>query len=81
MSDIQGRGMDKLIQILGTTKLTLDELTNRFVSKQKTMTRDELVRCALEIDVIRVNVRIVYQELIHQFPEEYRKILHTPISS
>ncbi len=81
MSDIQDRGMDELIQILVTTKITLDELTDRFASHKEHMTRTELVRCALEIDVIRVNVRVVYKELIHKFPEEYSKLLNTPISS
>ncbi len=79
MSDIQNRGMDELIQILITTKLTLDELTDKFVTRTKPMTRSELVKCALEIDTIRVNVRVVYKELVHQFPEEYRKIIQTPI--
>jgi hypothetical protein len=81
MSDIQGRGMDELIQILITTKISLDGLTNKLVSKKNPMTRDELVRYSLELDVIRVNVRVVYKELVHKFPEEYLKILHTPISS
>lgn len=79
MSDIQDRGMDELIQILITTKLSLDELTDKFVSRTKPMARGELIKCALEIDTIRVNVRVVYKELVHKFPEEYRKILHTPI--
>jgi len=42
------------------------------------MTRTELVRRALEIDVVRVNVRVVYKELIRKFPEEYSKLLNTP---
>jgi len=79
MSDIQGRGMDELIQILATTKITLDELTKTFISHQEPMTRTELVRCALKIDVTRVNVRVVYKELINKFPEEYSKLLNTPI--
>ena len=72
MSDIQGRGMDELIQILITTKISLDELTHKFVSHEKSMTRAELVRCALELDTIRVNARVVYKELINRFPDDYR---------
>ena len=78
MSDIQGRGMDELIQILITTKIQLDKLTDIFTSQKKPMTRTELVRRALEIDVVRVNVRVVYKELIRKFPEEYSKLLNTP---
>ena len=81
MSDLQDRGMDELIQILITTKLSLDELTNKFVRQKKPMSRDEVVRLALEIDTIRVNVRVVYKELVNKFPEEYRKIIHTPVPS
>jgi len=77
----EGLGMDELIQILATTKITLDQLTHKFASHQEPMTRTELVRRALEIDVVRVNVRVVYKELIRKFPEEYSKLLNTPISS